>query len=146
MLYGRLAELGGPLLVEAVAQIEAGTAARTPRIQMGCPLPPCCPRSCPRWTGAGAPRRSTTRSGAWMAWPRASTDVLGGEAVKLYRSQVLEEKRPGPQAQCWAAERLALMCCAEMARCFALQSFRRLDPGGCLPPIISGAPAGELGN
>ena len=31
MLYGRLAELGGPLLVEAVAQIEAGTAARTPQ-------------------------------------------------------------------------------------------------------------------
>ena len=30
-----------------------------------------------------------------MAWPRASTDVLGGEAVKLYRSQVLEEKRSG---------------------------------------------------
>ena len=30
-----------------------------------------------------------------MAWPRASTDVLGGEAVKLYRSQVLAEKRSG---------------------------------------------------
>ena len=63
-----------------------------------------------------------------MPWPRASTDVLGGEAVKLYRSQVLEGKRPGPRARCWAEERTASMCCAEMARYFALQSFRRLAP------------------
>ena len=41
-----------------------GPPAGRPRIPMGCPLPPCCPRSCLRWTGAGAPRRSTTRSGA----------------------------------------------------------------------------------
>ena len=31
MLYGRLAELGGKLVVEAVAQIEAGTARYTPQ-------------------------------------------------------------------------------------------------------------------
>ena len=62
MLYARLAELGGPLLVEAVAQIA---------------------------------QEIHDQIRGLMAWPRASTDVLGGEAVKLYRSQVLAEKRSG---------------------------------------------------
>ena len=61
MLYGRLAELGGPLLVEAVAQIEAGTAARTPQDPNGVSFAPMLSKelSPVDWS-----RRSTTRSGA----------------------------------------------------------------------------------
>ena len=95
MLYGRLAELGGPLLVEAVAQIEAGTAARTPQDPNGVSFAPMLSKELSPVDWSRSAQEIHDQIRGLMAWPRASTDVLGGEAVKLYRSQVLEEKRSG---------------------------------------------------
>ena len=129
---------GRPLLLEAVARIEAGTADRTPQDPNGVSFAPMLSKELSPVDWSRSAQEIHDQIRGLMPWPRASTDVLGGEAVKLYRSQVLEGKRPGPRARCWAEERTASMCCAEMARYFALQSFRRLAPGGCLPPITSG--------
>ena len=95
MLYGRLAELGGPLLVEAVAQIEAGIAKRIPQDPNGVSFAPMLSKNLSPvdWTRSAQEIHDQIRG--LMAWPRASTDVLGGEAVKLYCSQVLEGQRSG---------------------------------------------------
>ena len=95
MLYARLAELGGPLLVEAVAQIEAGTAARTPQDPNGVSFAPMLSKELSPVDWSRSAQEIHDQIRGLMAWPRASTDVLGGEAVKLYRSQVLAEKRSG---------------------------------------------------
>lgn len=95
MLYGRLAELGGPLLVEAVAQIEAGTAARIPQDPDGVSFAPMLSKELSPVDWSRSAQEIHDQIRGLMAWPRASTDVLGGEAVKLYRSQVLEEKQSG---------------------------------------------------
>lgn len=95
MLYARLAELGGPLLVEAVAQIEAGTAARTPQDPKGVSFAPMLSKELSPVDWSRSAQEIHDQIRGLMAWPRASTDVLGGEAVKLYRSQVLAEKRSG---------------------------------------------------
>ena len=94
-LYGRLAELGGPLLLEAVARIEAGTAGRTPQDPNGVSFAPMLSKELSPVDWSRSAQEIHDQIRGLMPWPRASTDVLGGEAVKLYRSQVLEGKRSG---------------------------------------------------
>ena len=76
MLYGRLAELGGPLLVEAVAQIEAGTAARTPQDPNGVSFAPMLSKELSPVDWSRSAQEIHDQIRGLMAWPRASTDVL----------------------------------------------------------------------
>ena len=84
MLYGRLAELGGKLVVEAVAQIEAGTARYTPQDHAkATPAPMLSKALSPvDWTRSAQEIYNQIRG--LDPWPGASTDVISGEPIKLW--------------------------------------------------------------
>ena len=94
-VHDRLAGLGARLLVQTVSRLEAGTAERTPQDGERATYAPMLSRELSPIDWTRPAREIHDQIRGLMAWPRASTDVLGGEAVKLYRSQVLEEKRSG---------------------------------------------------
>ena len=91
MLYGRLAELGGKLVVEAVAQIEAGTARYTPQDHAkATPAPMLSKALSPvDWTRSAQEIYNQIRG--LDPWPGASTDVISGEPIKLWGGQVVEK-------------------------------------------------------
>lgn len=87
-LYDRLAELGGELLTEAVAQIEAGTATRTPQDHEKATLAPMLSRALSpiNWTRPAQAVHNQIRG--LYPWPAASTDVISGNTIKIYRSSL----------------------------------------------------------
>ena len=87
-LYDRLAELGGELLTEAVAQIEAGTAVRTPQDHSQATQAPMLSRvlSPIDWTRPAQAVHDQVRG--LYPWPAASTDVISGDTIKIYRSSL----------------------------------------------------------
>lgn len=87
-LYDRLAELGGELLTEAVAQIEAGTATRTPQDHEKATLAPMLSRALSpiNWTRPAQAVHDQVRG--LYPWPAASTDVISGDTIKIYRSSL----------------------------------------------------------
>ena len=91
MLYGRLAELGGKLVVEAVAQIEAGTARYTPQDHAkATPAPMLSKAMSPvDWTRSAQEIFNQIRG--LYPWPGASTTALTGEPIKLWGAQVVEK-------------------------------------------------------
>lgn len=91
MLYGRLAELGGKLVVEAVAQIEAGTARYTPQDHAkATPAPMLSKALSPvDWTRSAQEIFNQIRG--LYPWPGASTTALTGEPIKLWGAQVVEK-------------------------------------------------------
>ena len=92
LLYGRLAELGGKLVVEAVAQIEAGTAARIPQDPDQVTLAPMLSKALSPvdWTMSAQAVFNHIRG--LLSWPVASTDIISGEPVKLWRARVVEKR------------------------------------------------------
>lgn len=92
-LYDRLAELGGELLTEAVAQIEAGTAAYTPQDHTQATQAPMLSRALSpiNWTRPAQAVHDQVRG--LYPWPAASTDVISGDTIKIYRSSL-----PGKRA------------------------------------------------
>ena len=90
-LYDRLAQLGGELSVEAVAQIEAGTAQRVPQNHEEATLAPMLSKemSPVDWTRSAQEIFNQIRG--LYPWPGASTDIISGEPVKLWRAQVVEK-------------------------------------------------------
>ena len=87
-LYDRLAELGGELLTEAVAQIEAGTVTRTPQDHEKATLAPMLSRALSpiNWTRPAQAVHDQIRG--LYPWPAASTDVISGDTIKIYRSSL----------------------------------------------------------
>lgn len=87
-LYDRLAELGGELVVEAVAQIEAGTAIRTPQDHTQATQAPMLSRALSpiNWTRPAQAVHDQVRG--LYPWPAASTDVISGDTIKIYRSSL----------------------------------------------------------
>lgn len=87
-LYDRLALMGGELLTEAVARIEAGTAARTPQDHARATLAPMLSRALSPidWTRPAQAVHDQVRG--LYPWPAASTDVISGDTVKIYRSSL----------------------------------------------------------
>ncbi|MFR1617789.1 MAG: hypothetical protein ACLSUM_10675 [Dysosmobacter welbionis] len=77
MLYARLAELGGRL-VERWPRSKQGSPHGPHRIE-GVSFAPMLSKSCLPVDWSRAPGDHDQIRGL-MAWPRASTDVLGGEA------------------------------------------------------------------
>lgn len=91
MLYGRLAELGGRMILEAVAQIEAGTALRVPQDHTKATLAPILTKALSPidWTQPAQAIHNKIRG--LDPWPMASTDVISGEPMKIYRSELTEQ-------------------------------------------------------
>lgn len=97
-LYGRLAGLGGELVVEAAARIEAGTAARVPQDPAQATLAPILSKALSPidWTLPAQAVHNKIRG--LLPWPAASTDIISGEPMKLYRSSLPGQSthaRPG---------------------------------------------------
>ena len=90
-LYDRLAQLGGELAVEAVAQIQAGTAAYTPQDHTRATQAPMLSKAMSPvdWTRSAQENFNQIRG--LYPWPGASTDIITGEPVKLWRAQVVEK-------------------------------------------------------
>ena len=90
-LYDRLARLGGELAVEAVAQIQAGTATYTPQDHTRATQAPMLSKAMSPvdWTRSAQEIFNQIRG--LYPWPGASTDIITGEPVKLWRAQVVEK-------------------------------------------------------
>lgn len=85
-VHDRLAALGGKLLVETVAQIENGTVRRIPQDPAQVTYAPMLSRALSPidWTMCAQDIHNKIRG--LNPWPATSTDVISGDAVKLYRS------------------------------------------------------------
>jgi methionyl-tRNA formyltransferase len=90
-LYDRLAQLGGELVVEAVAQIQAGTAAYTPQDHTQATQAPMLSKAMSPvdWTRSAQEIFNQIRG--LYPWPGASTTAITGEPIKLWTAQVAEQ-------------------------------------------------------
>ena len=90
-LYSRLAELGGSLLAEVVAEIQAGTASRTPQDHSKATLAPMLSRelSPVNWERTALEIHNQVRG--LIPWPAAVT-TLNGVRCKLFITKVLEKR------------------------------------------------------
>lgn len=87
-VHDRLAQLGGSLLVDTVAQLEAGTALRTPQDPTQVTLAPILSRALSPIDWTQSARAVHNKIRGLVPWPATSTDVISGETVKLFRSTV----------------------------------------------------------
>ena len=113
-LYERLSVMGGELLVEAVGQIEAGTASHTPQDhEKATPAPMLSKAMSPvDWTRSAQEIFNQIRG--LYPWPGASTDILTGEPVKLWGAQVVEKHTDaGPGAVIAAGKQGIDVACGE---------------------------------
>ena len=94
-VHDRLAMLGGELLVQVVEEIDRGTAVRTPQDPAQVTYAPMLSRAlCPiDWTMNAQAIHDKIRG--LNPWPATSTDIFGGEPVKVFRSQVTEQTAAG---------------------------------------------------
>lgn len=90
-LYDRLARLGGELAVEAVAQIQAGTATYTPQDHTRATQAPMLSKAMSPvdWTRSAQEIFNQIRG--LYPWPGASTTAITGEPIKLWGAQVVEK-------------------------------------------------------
>lgn len=87
-LHDRLAVMGGELLAETVAGIADGTAVRTPQDHEKATLAPMLSRKLSHidWTQSAQAIHNAIRG--LYPWPAASTDVISGDTVKIFRSSL----------------------------------------------------------
>lgn len=91
-VHDRLAVLGGKLLVKVVAELEAGTAKRTPQDPAQVTYAPMLSRELSPIDWTQSARTIHNKIRGLTPWPATSTDVISGDTVKLYRSAILEQK------------------------------------------------------
>lgn len=97
-LYNRLADLGGELVTEAAAQIRAGTAVRVPQDPEQATLAPMLSRALSPIDWSQPAQAIHNKIRGLLPWPVASTDVISGDTMKLYRSSLPGQSagaRPG---------------------------------------------------
>ncbi len=100
-LYDRLSLLGGELVTEAVAQIAAGTASRTPQDHARATLAPMLSREMSPMDFTRSARELDCQVRGLQPWP-AATCELAGVRCKVLETRVLEEtteKMPGEVVQ-----------------------------------------------
>ena len=85
-LHDRLAVMGGELLAETVAKIADGAVTRTPQDPAQVTLAPMLSRALSHidWTRSAQAIHNAIRG--LYPWPAASTDVITGDTVKIFRS------------------------------------------------------------
>ena len=88
-LYGRLASLGAELLVKVVAEIAAGTAARTPQDHGKATLAPMLSRELSPMDFTRPARELHNQVRGLIPWPAAVTE-LGGSRCKVFSTSVLD--------------------------------------------------------
>lgn len=90
-LYNRLAQMGGALLVDTVAQIADGTAPRTPQDSAGVTFAPMLSRELSPidWTRPAQNIHNQVRG--LLPWPTATTEAITGAPLKLFDTRVLEQ-------------------------------------------------------
>lgn len=100
-LYGRLAELGGELVVQAVAQIAQGTAPRYPQDESRVTLAPMLSREMSPMDFTRPAQALHDQVRGLLPWPAATTE-LGGVRCKVLASRLTGEstgKAPGAVVQ-----------------------------------------------
>lgn len=100
-LYGRLAELGGALVVQAVEQIAQGTAARCPQDESRVTLAPMLSREMSPMDFTRPAQALHDQVRGLLPWPTATTE-LGGVRCKVLASRLTGEstnKAPGTVVQ-----------------------------------------------
>ena len=90
-LYGRLAVLGGELLLRVVEELEAGTARRTPQDPTQVTLAPMLSRELSPVDWSRSARQIHDQVRGLSPWPAATTDAITGDTMKLCRTQVKGE-------------------------------------------------------
>ena len=88
-LYARLAELGGELLIEVVAQIAAGTAPRTPQDHGKATLAPMLSKELSPMDFTRTAGQLHDQVRGLQPWPAAVTE-LGGKRCKVFSTVILE--------------------------------------------------------
>ena len=128
-LYNRLAVLGGEVLVKAVAEIEAGTAARIPQDPEKVTLAPMLSKAMSPVDWSRSAQEIFDQIRGLYPWPGVSTDVIGGEPVKLWRAQVVEKHTDaGPGTIVAAGKQGIDVACGELQH--VLRILELQPPGG----------------
>ena len=87
-VHDRLAALGGELLGQVVEQIAQGKASRTPQDPDQVTYAPMLSRALSPIDWSQSAKAIHNKIRGLNPWPATSTDILGGEPVKVFRSQV----------------------------------------------------------
>ena len=87
-VHDRLAGLGGELLTQVVEDIARGTARRTPQDPALVTYAPMLSRALSPIDWTQSARSIHNKIRGLNPWPATSTDIFGGEGVKIVRSQV----------------------------------------------------------
>lgn len=90
-LYDRLSVMGGELLTETVAKIQAGTANRIPQDHTEATLAPMLSKDMSPVDWTKSARAVFNQIRGLYPWPGASTTALTGEPIKLWGAQVVEK-------------------------------------------------------
>ena len=83
-LHDRLAQMGARLLVEVVEQIEAGTATRTPQDESQVTYAPMLSRELSPLDWTRTARQLHDQVRGLIPWPATTTDIIGGQPVKVF--------------------------------------------------------------
>ena len=91
-VHDRLADLGGRLLVQTVAELAAGTARRIPQDHSQATLAPMLSRELSPidWSRSGWDIHNQIRG--LVPWPATSTDIFSTEPVKVFKSTLLDQR------------------------------------------------------
>ncbi len=103
-LYTRLARMGGELLVKTVADIEAGTAGRTPQDAGKMTLAPMLSKALSPvdWSRTATELHNQVRG--LLPWPGAVTE-LAGVRCKIFVTAALDETTPHPPSTILSADK-----------------------------------------
>ena len=97
-VHDRLAQLGGELLVQVVADIAAGTAQRTPQDPDQVTYAPMLSRALSPIDWSMSAKAIHDKIRGLDPWPATSTDILTGQPVKVFASRLTGQntaKTPG---------------------------------------------------
>ena len=83
-LHDRLAQMGASLLVEVVEQIGAGTAKRTPQDESKVTYAPMLSRELSPLDWTRTARQLHDQVRGLIPWPATTTDIIGGQPVKVF--------------------------------------------------------------
>ena len=95
-LYSRLAQMGGDLLLKAVSALESGTAPRIPQDPEQVSYAPMLSRSLSPIDWGKSAWTIHNQIRALIPWPAASTDLLPGQTIKVFASQMGGETSKAP--------------------------------------------------
>lgn len=112
-LTARLAEMGGKLLVETVAALEAGTASRTPQDERAVTLAPMLSKELSSMDFSRSAQALHDQVRGLCPWPAAVTEVNGVRCKVL--STCVEEGKGTPGTVLEAGKKGLLVACGEGA-------------------------------